>query len=162
MCGGCDGRLCAKTEGWLAANAALRFRTTFMGFNDGIDDCFSCWGDFSAFVPFQSQTCCVKIWCGVWCLLSIVKWRKNCFLDLFLHQWRSFDNSNSAGAVLKATNSDIGQSQIIKSCILNWKKVIFVFLSSMLIYCVNLGYVYTYAFNKCQHMHLSSNPNTCR
>lgn len=40
-CGGCDRRLCAQTEGWLASNTALRSGTTFMGFtgcNDGDDE----------------------------------------------------------------------------------------------------------------------------
>ena len=58
-CGGYDGRLRVKTEGWLASNTALRSGTTFMGFtdnNDGDDEVFVlmivlAWrGDFSVFI----------------------------------------------------------------------------------------------------------------
>lgn len=36
-CGGYDGRLWVKTEGWLVSNTALRSGKTFMGFTDSND-----------------------------------------------------------------------------------------------------------------------------
>lgn len=79
-CGGYDGRVWVKTEGWLASNTALCSGTTFIGFTDSNDSddevivlmIVLVWrSDFSFFIRgvqyvhyhvSNSDTVCVEIW----------------------------------------------------------------------------------------------------